>query len=716
MAGRVTCSACGGDNAGDQRFCGSCGASLSQACPSCGSDNPAGFRFCGGCGSALQTTSPRREPSEERRWATVVFGDLSGFTKTSERMDPEDVRTLVDRCMDKLGEISTIYEGHVERVTGDEIMVVFGAPVAHEDDPERAVRTALEMQRCAGEEAAEFGDLALRIGVNTGEVMYAPVGPGDARQQTVMGDVVNTASRLESAAPLGGVLVGKATYEATKHAISYDEVEPVVAKGKEQPVPAWLALRAVAEPAARRLSEAPIVGRGSELELITQIWEAVVTERRPRLVTVIGPPGIGKSKLARRFTSTLGGSRAVWGRCLPYGERAGGAFGQIVRQVAGTYVTDEAGVSRDRLDDVVREVLGAHDDGLVEHLATILGVGSGDETDPRDLFAAARRFLEALAVDTPTVLVFEDLQWADTGLLELIQWLAHHTQDASVLFLALTRPELLDTHPSWGGGLAGYTALSLGPLSDAHAAELARQLRPDLGTDALARIHAAGGGNPLFVEELVAWISEAGDRGATLPSSITSMVAARLDRLPPHLRTIVLDASVVGTSFWSGTLEAIGGDPTEALDELVARDLIRREASSRVPGEDEYAFRHQLIRDVAYSILPKAARLERHAAVARYIEQRVGENVPLIAGVLAHHWEEAGETETAADYLIEAADLALQGWEQEKAVELLKQARSLIAPDDISRKRDINLKLAVARTRRMHMVFDYKHSTSRDPD
>ncbi|MGH2757952.1 MAG: adenylate/guanylate cyclase domain-containing protein, partial [Actinomycetota bacterium] len=610
MTQALTCSRCGGSNAATQRFCGSCGTALTAACGSCGAENPPGFRFCGSCGTALDPRpAEAAQPTEERRWTTVLFGDLSGFTKLSENMDPEDVRTLIDQSISKLGAIVERFEGRVERVTGDEIMVVFGAPRAHEDDPERAVRTALEMQRFAGEHAAQFGGLPLRIGVNTGEVMFAPVGPEGARQHTVMGDVVNTASRLESAAPLGGVLVGDATYEATKHSIRYEAIDPIRAKGRDEPVTAWVAVEPTTDPAVRQMSEAPLVGRDHELDLLRRIWDRVVADRRAQLVTVVGPAGIGKSKLAREFVRSLTATPAFWGRSLPYGERAGGAFGQIVRRVSDIYVTEEPAAAREKLSVAVERLTGSPDAELSAHLALIIGQGTG-EVDRMQLVAAARRFVESLVADQPAVFVFEDLQWGDESLLALIPWLAGRLGHLPILFLTLTRPELFDTHSGWGGGVTGYTSLPLGPLPQEHVRELAHTLRTDLDDASLDRIEQSSGGNPLFVEELTAWLAEERpDASRLLPTTVTSIVAARLDGLPSALRQILLDASVVGMTFWKGSIEALNqGDPSESLDELVTRDLIIHQPLSRVPGDEEYVFRHQVIHDVAYDILPKTLR------------------------------------------------------------------------------------------------------------
>jgi predicted ATPase len=505
---------------------------------------------------------------------------------------------------------------------------------------------------------------------------------------------------------LGGVLVGAPTYQATRHAIRYEEIEPIQAKGKEEPVAAWVAIEALTEPATRTLSEVPLVGRSEELELLRGMWRRVTAERHSHLVTIIGQAGIGKSKLAREFIGTLG-APAYWGRSLPYGERAGGAFGQIIRHVANVFVTDAPDAARAKLAAAVRDLFGAADEELAGHLATIVGQGGDADVERLKLLQAARRFVEKLAQDEPIVVVFEDVQWADESLLELIQWLPQRLGDVPVLFLALTRPELLDEHRNWGGGIASYTSLGLGPLPQSEARELAHRLRTGLDDDALDRIEQSSGGNPLFVEELTAWVSdEHPDTRRPLPTTVTSIVAARLDALPPQLRKLLLDASVVGLSFWRGSLEALQQTRVDdGLDELVARDLIRRQSESRVPADEEFAFRHQLIHDVAYDILPKAARRERHRAIARWIEDRVATS-EVVAARLARHWREAGDDERAIGYLLQAAEVAGRGWEQREACELLKEALSLVGDEEVARKRKITLKLAVARQIWAHSLLD----------
>ena len=716
MPETATCTQCGEANATTQRFCGACGGLLSRACPACRAPNPPGYRFCGGCGAALDASAPRLvEPgAEERRWATVVFADLSGFTDLSERTDPEDVRALVDGCTVLLGEIVDRFGGTINQIVGDAVLAVFGAPVAHEDDAERAVRAAMEMRRCARERAADFGDLPLRIGVNTGEVMFAPVGPESHRRQTVMGDVVNTASRLQTSAPRDSVLVGEETWRATRQSIRYDPVEPFRVKGKEEPLYAWLAVEPVAAPADRPLSAVPMVGRDGELDVLCNTWDRVVRDGRPHLVTVLGAPGIGKSRLCREFRTWVEarGGRVLKGRSLPYGESTGyGAFAQLIEEAAGVFETDSAETVRDKLTARVSELVPETEAAvLTSHLAVIVGLDTeGVVSDRRALFASARRFVEALAREQPTVFGVEDSHWSEPSLLDLIEHLAARVRDVPALILNSARPELFDTRPGWGGGLPAYSVLPVEELTDAQAVDLSRHL---LGTDALspevaARLNEVAGGNPLFIEELAAALSEgAADATQALPTSVLSIIAARLDVLPIAERRVLLDASVVGRTFWRGALARLGGESglDAALDALEARDFIRREATSAIEGDTEFSFRHMLIREVAYGTLPHAARRERHATVAEFAEETAGDRRVELAPILAHHWREAGELDRAVDYLSAAAAQAARTWAKREAVALYGEALDLLAKDDPRRNR-IRMARAVAHQAALHIAY-----------
>jgi class 3 adenylate cyclase len=644
---------------------------------------------------------------------TVMFADLSGFTALSERTDPEEIRSMIDRCMSEMGEVVERFGGTVDKVVGDALMAVFGAPVAHEDDPERAVRAALEIQHCAAEEAALFGGLHVRVGVNTGEVIFAPVGPDSRRELTVMGDTVNTAARLQAAAPPQGVLLGEATHAACAHAIACEALEPIVAKGKEAPLRVWLARGVTSAPAERPLSAAPFIGRDAELELLARAWARTSGELHPQLVTLVGPPGIGKTRLTREFVARVqaGAGRTLHGRPLPYGEPAAyWAFGAVVREACGIFATDSAAEATRKLDERTAALLPACEAHEVATRLAILARLTEDTVEDRDvLFAAAQRFLEALAHEQPTVVVLEDLHWADDSLVELLEALSVRLAGVPLLLLAIARSEFLDARPTWAR-LPTNVTVQVQALTDSCAHELVRQLLAGVAEqEALAgRVEEAAGGNPLFIEELAAWLSEGGGAGAGgLPANVKAIIAARVDELPAPERQVILDASVVGDFFWLGSLQALGGNGSLAgtLQSLERRDLIRRSASSRIAGDQELTFKHGLVREVAYATLPKAARRERHAVVARFIERAAGDPTAY-AAILAHHWREAGDAAHAADYLLTAADQAGRGWASREAVELCNQALELIPESDTARRRRARLRRAIAVQAEWHASFD----------
>lgn len=718
MADTTSCPDCGAENAVSQRFCGACGKSLERTCPSCEQANPAGFRFCGACGASLGRPVTVASHDGERRWATVVFADLSGYTSLAEGMDPEDVRQITDHCMDRLGGIVEAYGGTVVNVMGDGLMAAFGAPVAHEDDPERAVRAALEMQVCARAEAAVFGELPLRIGINTGEVMFAPVGrPHSRREHTLTGDTTNTASRLETAAPRGGILVGEETRRATKRVIAYEEIDPLRLKGKADAVPAWLALEAMAEPGARPLSELPIIGRARELKRLGTIWAGVVEEARPHLVTILGVAGIGKSRLATEVLAQAeeDGARTVRARSLPYGARSGyGAFAELIKEIVGIFEGDDSDEVRRKLEAAVGDLLGSDARRVASELGVLMGVvEEHHDIEKKTLYLAARRFVEGLARAGPVALFFEDIHWADQSLLELLEWLATRLDDVPVLFLTVARPELLEEHPRWGSGPASSTTLPLDRLPADACRRLAERV---LGArtareGAVAEVERASGGNPLFVEELSAWLGQSDRPDRPIPTSVQAMIAARLDALPASLRDVLLDASVAGETFWRGALQ----DPaaaSDALDQLEGRDFLRRARISRIEGEEEYAFKHILIREIAYQTLPKATRRERHARVAVFLESAaIGAGS---AATLAHHWRNAGDRERAVPYLIQAAERASRGWAKAEAVKFYAEALELLDRDD-PRYSDLTRRRALARTMFMHAVLDAPYLEGR-PD
>jgi class 3 adenylate cyclase len=682
-----------------------------QTCPSCGQPNPPEARFCNACGSPLASRAPGLE--EERKVVTVLFADLVGFTARAELLDPEDVRAILTPYFARLRSEIEVHGGTVEKFIGDAVMAVFGAPVSHGDDPERAVRAAVAIQQAVEEMNAADAelDLQIRIAVNTGEALVSLAATGG--EGMVAGDVVNTASRLQSAAPVNGILVGEETYRATRSVIEYEQADAVVAKGKQKPVPVWRALAAITSPGERAQGQVPMVGRASELTALQGIWERVVAERRPQFVTLFGPAGIGKTRLATEFSelAALGDARVIRGRSLPYGEVTPyGAFAAQVKQIAEMFDTDEIATATEKLERAVESLIDGEAPEVASHIAMLIGVGTaGGAADRQTLFFSARRLVEALARQRPTVLVFEDIHVSASSMLDLLETLASRVRDVPLLLLTQARPELLSERPTWGGGLPAYTALALEPLGDQDSQELARRLLQVAGADAdpAGALADTAEGNPLFIEELAVSLVERTATAGELPSSVRSIVAARLDALPRAERDALLDASVVGKVFWDGALARMAEDREarlQALDALEGRDLIRRDPVSRLQGQQQFAFKHQLIFEVAYSTLPRALRRERHAAIAEFLEEAVGEEVGDVAPALAHHWREAADSDRAVAYLLAGAEQANRGWAKEEAFRLFSEALELVPADDASRRREIGKQIAVVAQAVYHVI------------
>jgi class 3 adenylate cyclase len=673
-------------------------------CRACGQDNPEVARFCLACGTSLAAEDP---PGVERRIVTVIFVDLVGFTARAERLDPEEVQAFLTPYHERVRREIESFGGVVEKFIGDAVMGLFGAPVAHGDDAERAVRAALVVRDSVGELAG--GDLQIRIAVNTGEAVVA-LGAQIARGESmVTGDVVNTASRLQGAAPVNGIVVGEGTYRETRGAIEYEPTEPVVAKGKEHPVEAWVAVRALTEVGERPLTGSTIVGRESELTILRTFWERATTEQQPHLVSIFGSAGVGKSTVAAEFMrlATESGARAVRGRSLPY--RESGTYGSLasqLMQLCDVFESDSAQVVADKLRGRAAELLANADadpDLVAGHLGVIVGIDAGNEASDRDtLFSSARQFLEGAAREQPTVLVFEDIHWADANMLDLIEALATRVRGLPLLLLTLSRPELHDARRGWGNGISAYTALTLAPLDERHARELAVRRLGD--TDRVAEVIRVAEGNPLFIEQLAATIDETAS--GTLPTSVRALVAARLDALPRAERALLIDASVVGKIFWEGALRAMSpenGERTHLLEELERRDLVRREAASMIEGERQFGFTHVLIRDVAYDLLPRADRARRHGLVAEFFEGSTGASREAI-GALARHWRDAGDHERAVEQLVRAAEQAERGWAKDHAALLYREALELVAAEDVEQKSALRRRLAVAAQASFHVT------------
>jgi class 3 adenylate cyclase len=676
-------------------------------CLACGQDNPDIARFCLACGAPLAAERAHRE---ERRIVSVVFVDLVGFTSRSERLDPEDVRAILTPYHGTVRDELESFGGVVEKFVGDAVMAVFGAPTAHGDDPERAVRAALAVRDAVEKLNAEQPELELRIrgAVNTGEAVVTLSARPALGEAMVAGDVVNTASRLQQHAPVGEIVVGEETYRATRDAIQYEALEPVSAKGKAAPITAWRAVATASATGERDLSSTPFVGRDREAGLLEATWERVEREQRPHLITILGPPGVGKSRLTAEFTEGISarGGRVVRGRCLPYRERSAyGAFASQVKELAGIFDSDDVAVATGKLRTLVERLVGAEEaEAVAGHIAILLGFETKTTAPDRDsLFQSVRLFIEAGSRDEATAFVFEDIHWADSALLDLIELLAARLHDLPVLLLTVARPELLDMRPAWGGGLLAYHALPLDPLAGPDAAELALHL---LGADAKAtQVAEAAEGNPLFIEQLAAVLTERGsEEGDSLPTTIRGLVAARLDALPAEERDVILDASIVGRIFWRGALERIARDTAclgDALAGLERRDLIHRDARSRIEGDEQWSFKHVLIRDVAYDLQPRARRKEGHRHIAEFIEQSTPE-VGEAGAALARHWRGAGELERAVGHFVAAAEEAERGWAKQLAVSLYKEALDMTPAEDVDRVRFLRKRLAVAQQAYMH--------------
>jgi class 3 adenylate cyclase len=656
-------------------------------CAVCGQENPAGARFCFACGAGFG--EPAAAADEERRIVSVVFVDLVGFTSQAERLDPEDVRALLAPYHAAVREELESFGGVVEKFIGDAVMAVFGAPTAFGDDAERAVRAALSVRdRVQG----------VRIAVNTGEALVALGARPSHGEAMVAGDVVNTAARLQAAAPVDGILVGDVTYRATRGAIEYAQADAVTAKGKAEPIEAWLAVRAARD---ERDMSSTFVGRDSELALLQDVWSRVVERRTPHLVTVLGEAGLGKTRLAAEFSGVVErlGGFAVRGRTLPYRESSAyGAFASQLKQLCGIFESDPPEAALAKLRDTVATLLdaGAADE-VAGHLAILIGLApQASVADRETLFFSIRVFIEAVARDRPTLLVFEDLHWADASLLDLVELLAARLRDLPILLLVLARPELLDARPGWGGGLAASHTLPLQPLQEADARRLAQERLSAVRSDRAEELAHTAGGNPLFIEQLAATVSEsAGEQ--TLPTTMRGLLAARLDALPAAERALILDASVGGKVFWRGALERMGCDPaalTERLAALERRDLIRRETVSAIEGDQQFMFTHVLIRDVAYDLLPRAGRRERHEHFARFLEEATAE-VGEAGAALARHWRDAGNNERAVEYFVAAAEQAEHGWAKDRAVTFYREALSLVTEADDRRAMQQRLAVAV---------------------
>lgn len=602
----------------------------------------------------------------ERKFATAVFVDVVGSTSLTEREDPEVVQSLLRRTFDRLADVVAAYGGVVENMMGDAVLAMFGIPAVHEDDPERAVRAALEMRTALDELGRELAGegkppVALHVGIEAGEVLVHA--EGQARMIT--GDAVNTASRLQGSAEPGCVVVGPTAYALTNGAVDYQRLPPLTLKGKAEPVQAWLALRASAAAPDHRPSsgfEARLIGRDAERSLLMHTLERVISENRPALVTVLGPAGVGKSRLAAEFLRRVDSlpQPTTWrkGRCRAYGNVSYSALAEAVKNHCGILEDDPPGAAAEKAARTVEELIG--DRGLARYVEALVGAGSEHTFTREELFEAWRRVLERIAARTPLVLVLEDIHWADDGLLDFVDHVADWGQGA-MLVLTLARPELLERRVGWGGGKRNYAAIYLDPLSRDETHEMLTDLLSTSLPEALTNVvFDRGEGNPLFSEQIVRMLI---DRGVIqsggpgvwevpgsvaeveVPRSIHTLIAARLDTLPGEEKAVLQIAAVIGRTFWVGAAQRLSGgggaETREVLGRLRVKDLIVPREPSAFSGEGEFMFRHVLIRDVAYESLPKSLRADKHLEAARWIEEQAGERRDEIAELLATHCVES---------------------------------------------------------------------------
>ena len=681
-------------------------------CPGCGDENPDGKKFCGECGTPF--TPSARIRGEERKVVTSLFCDLVGFTATSEAADPEDVNTMLAAYYEMARKQIEGFGGTVEKFIGDAVVGVFGVPAAHEDDPERAVRAGLKIIEAAEDLAAVDGEpLALRVGINTGEALVRLGARPGAGESMLAGDAINTASRLQSVAPELGVAVGLGTYEATEQVFEYDELEPATLKGKSEPVRVFWAKapRARFGTDVTRRHDTPFVGREIDLAILKGVFDKAVAQSATQLVTVVGEPGVGKSRLVAELFAHIEDRTDLirWrqGRCLPYGEGVTfWALGEILKAHTGILESDPPATAAAKLDVVLPS--GAEREWFRQRLLPLLGIEATSSAERQELFTAWRRFLEQMAEQDPTVLVFEDLHWADPAMLDFLEHLADRAEGLPLLIVGTARPELFDHHPEYARGLRNNTPINLAPLSEAETTRLVCSLLDTtvLPAELQAPIQERSGGNPLYAEEFVRLLKDRDllvRRGASwelvegadipFPDSVQALIAARLDTLTADRKAMLADAAVIGKVFWAGGVAAMSNLPVaeviEVMHELARKELVRPSRRSTMEGEAEYAFWHVLARDVAYAQIPRPSRASRHIAAAAWIESKASDRLEDHADVLAYHYTAAlelaaasGQTDTgelqapAIRFLTLAGDRAL-GLDTAAALDAFERALAL---------------------------------------
>lgn len=687
-------------------------------CPACGEENPERFRLCGFCGTELAAPRPARET---RKTVTILFTDVTGSTSLGEQLDPESLRAVMARYFAAMREVIERHGGTVEKYIGDAVMAVFGVPVIHEEDALRAVRAAAEMRETL--ERLNVGlldergvSLQARTGINTGSVVVGTGGPGEA---IVVGDAVNVAARLQTAAAPTEIVIGSTTFELVRDAVEVGPAETIELKGKTEPVRAYRLSRVATDAEGhRRRLDAPMVERERELAALHQAFERASTTGTSQLFTILGAAGVGKSRLVAEFLASVRDrARVLRGRCLPYGEGITYLpIAEIIRQAAGVDELATAESARERIEMLVA--------GMPESAAVTRGlaglIGLDASAAHEELVWAFRRMLERLADANPLVVLVDDIHWAESTLLDMIESVADLTRDSPILFVCPARPEFLDGRPTWGGGRLNATTILLEPLSTGSALRLVDALVPG---DALppavrARIVDGAEGNPLYVEEFVGmlidegalvasadgWIASRDLVSITMPPTIQALLSARIDRLDPDERSAAERASVVGRVFEQPAVVAL--TPAESrsqiprhLSALARKELIRADRSTLTPWET-FRFRHMLIRDAAYGRLPKSERAELHEMFADWLSQALGDRRAEGDEIIGYHLEQAFRYRSelapvderarqlagrAAQLLITAGGRALERSDVAATVNLYGRAAELLDPDDPAR-------------------------------
>ncbi len=666
------CPGCGIENPDGKKFCGDCGSPLALDCPTCGSPNPPGKRYCGECGATLAGEGqPKAQPpaaheagAAERRLVSVLFADLVGFTTLSESRDAEEVRELLSRYFETCRRLISLYGGTVEKFIGDAVMAVWGTPVATEDDAERAVRAALELVAAVSALGQEVGaeGLRARAGVLTGE---AAVTLGAEGQGMVAGDLVNTASRVQSAAEPGSVYVGESTRRASDQTIAYEDAGSFELKGKEGLTPLWKAQRVLSGLRGSLRShglEAPFVGRDRELRQIKELFHTCADERKAHLASLIGIAGIGKSRLVWEFYKYFDGlaDTIYWhrGRCLSYGEGVTyWALADMVRMRCRISEDEESATAQAKLRATLEEhILDPGERGFLEpRLAHLLGLTEFQARDQQELFAAWRLFFERLAESYPTVLAFEDVQWADASLLDFIEHLLDWSRNHPILVLTLARPELHERRPTWGAGQRSFTSLYLEPLTRQAMEELLAGLVPGLPASVRDRVLERAEGIPLYAVETVRMLLDrglvvpegrayrvAGEIDALeVPETLHALIAARLDGLSVAERRLLQDGAVLGKTFAKSTLAELAGSDRELdalLASLVRKEVLGLQADPRSPEHGQYGFLQDLVRHVAYETLSKRERRSKHLAAAEALSRSFAADEDEVVEVIASHY------------------------------------------------------------------------------